>query len=229
MCLYDLFVLGEELTFFLKHAEQLYAFRHQTLWHERWMVSMCSCVKAIWDSEWILSLYNGNNVSEIVSVILKSEHIIFILVFSVYFSPCHELDRKAKSLTLASHVSLTMNFKTSWIKREWGQTWIFLVLPLQCRSEERSTASVTSGTRRWGQGHVLSSRTLSVDLLLLSTGGGGAASWHGRRGCGGVGERRARMTAWASVGRGRWRVRKPRRPFPLLGDLSAMDRGGSQA
>ena len=93
---------------------------------------------------------NGNNVSEIVSVILKSEHRIFILVFSVYFSPCHELDRKAKSLTLASHVSLTMNFKTSWIKREWGQTWIFLLLPLQCRGEERSTASVMLGTRRWG-------------------------------------------------------------------------------
>ena len=53
---------------------------------------------------------NGNNLSEIVSVILKSEHRIFILVFSVYFSPCHELDRKAKSLTLASHVSLTMIF-----------------------------------------------------------------------------------------------------------------------
>ena len=68
-----------------------------------------------------------------------------------------------------------------------------------------------------------------MDLLLLSTGGGGAASRHGGRGCGGVGERMARMMAWASIGRGRWRVRKPRRSFPLLGDLSATDRGGSQA
>jgi len=55
--LYDLFVLGEELTFLLEHAGELCAFRHQTLWHGRWMVSMCSCVKAIWDSEWILSPY----------------------------------------------------------------------------------------------------------------------------------------------------------------------------
>jgi len=55
---------------------------------------------------------NGNNVSEIVSVILKSEHRIFILVFSVYFSPCHELDRKAQqsiSFYLVLYLFLSMS------------------------------------------------------------------------------------------------------------------------
>lgn len=53
---------------------------------------------------------NGNNASEIVSVILKSEHRIFILVFSVYLSPCHELHKSKIINFIASHVSLTMIF-----------------------------------------------------------------------------------------------------------------------